>query len=246
VEVNGDEACKGPNSTNRGGAKSTGDPKSGVMLHLGEFGNLALPMGTRVIPELEAICCNGHNTQPVKDAFLLGGQSMEQVPKHSHGMDRRDCFGSIEAHMLMEEQVMIKEEAKVPPMFLGLQWGFLSKWPPSESQRGVSISTLACEVEKFGLVMFQDKPKALKQIKDNPVCLSEAFEVASPVLSLDDESSVIYVGLYVALETSLLSHQLPSSPDVGQSHSINTLCLGMVHSLGHPGMTTIKKKKTTR
>jgi hypothetical protein len=33
----------------------------------------------------------------------------------------------------MEEHVSIKEEAKVPPMFLGLQWGFLSKWPPAKS-----------------------------------------------------------------------------------------------------------------
>jgi hypothetical protein len=28
----------------------------------------------------------------------------------------------------MKEQVPIKEEAKVPPMFLGLQWGFLGEW----------------------------------------------------------------------------------------------------------------------
>jgi hypothetical protein len=55
VEVDGDEACKGPNTTDRGGAKCTGDPKSSVMLHLDKFGNLALPTGTRVIPELEAI-----------------------------------------------------------------------------------------------------------------------------------------------------------------------------------------------
>jgi hypothetical protein len=95
--------------------------------------------------------------------------------------------------MLMEEQVLIKEEAKVAPVLLGLQRGFLGKWPPTKSQRGVSISTLACEVEKLGLVMFQDKPKAFKQIEDNPIHLSEVVKVASPVLSLDDESSVIYI-----------------------------------------------------
>jgi hypothetical protein len=106
--------------------------------------------------------------------------------------------------MLMEEQVPIKEEAKVMPMFLGLQQGFLGKWPPTKSQRGVSISMLACKVEKFGLVMFQDKPKAFKQIEDNPVRLSEAFEVASPVLGLDDESSIIYVGQHIAVEMCCL------------------------------------------
>jgi hypothetical protein len=83
----------------------------------------------------------------------------------------------------MEEQVSIKEEAKVLPMFLGLQWGLFGEWPPPESQRGVSVSTLACEVEKLGLVMFQDKPEVFEQIEDNPV--------ASPVLSLDDEGSII-------------------------------------------------------
>jgi hypothetical protein len=36
---------------------------------------------------------------------------MEQVPKHSHGANCRDCFGSIESHMLMEEQVLIEKEA---------------------------------------------------------------------------------------------------------------------------------------
>jgi hypothetical protein len=64
--------------------------------------------------------------------------------------------------MLVKEQVPIKEEAQVPPMFLGPQRGLLSKWPPSKSQRGVSISMLACEVEKSRLVMFQNKPEALK------------------------------------------------------------------------------------
>jgi hypothetical protein len=53
----------------------------------------------------------------------------------------------------MKEQVPIKE-AKVPPMFLGLQWGLLSEWPPPESQGGISVSTLVCEVEEFGLVVF--------------------------------------------------------------------------------------------
>jgi hypothetical protein len=43
------------------GAKSTSDPKSSMVLHLGEFGNLALMAGTRVIPEFEAICRNGYN-----------------------------------------------------------------------------------------------------------------------------------------------------------------------------------------
>jgi hypothetical protein len=43
-------------------------------------------------------------------------------------------------------------------------------------------------MEKFGLVMFQNKPKVFKQIEDNPVRPLEAVEVASPVLSLDDES----------------------------------------------------------
>jgi hypothetical protein len=61
----------------------------------------------------------------------------------------------------------IKEEAKVSTMFLGLQRGLLGEWPPPKSQRGVGVSTLACEVEKFRLVMFQDKPKAVKQIEDN-------------------------------------------------------------------------------
>jgi hypothetical protein len=64
--------------------------------------------------------------------------------------------------MLMKEQVLIKEEAQVPPMFLGPQWGFLSEWPPAKSQRGVSVSTLACEVEKFRLVMFQNQPEVFK------------------------------------------------------------------------------------
>jgi hypothetical protein len=106
--------------------------------------------------------------------------------------------------MLMEEQVPIKEEAKVPPMFLGLQRGLLSEWPPTKSQRGVSISTLVCEVEKFGLVMFQDKPEAFKQIEDNPICLLEAFEVASPVLGLDNESSIIYIGQHITVEMCCL------------------------------------------
>jgi hypothetical protein len=39
--------------------------------------------------------------------------------------------------------------------------------------------------------MFQDKPKAVKQIEDNPIHLSEVVEVAPPVLSLDNESSII-------------------------------------------------------
>jgi hypothetical protein len=77
VEVDGDEAHKGPNTANRGGAKCTGDPKGSMMLHLGEFGHLALPTGTRVIPKLEAIHRDGYNTRPVEDAFLLGGQSAE-------------------------------------------------------------------------------------------------------------------------------------------------------------------------
>jgi hypothetical protein len=59
-------------------------------------------------------------------------------------------------------------------------------------------------VEKFGLVMFQDKSKAVEQIEDNPIYLSEAVKVASPVLSLDDESSVIYIGQYIALEMCCL------------------------------------------
>jgi hypothetical protein len=62
VEVDGDEAHESPNSANRRGAKGTHDPESSAMLHLGEFGNLALPTGTRVIPELEAICHDGHDT----------------------------------------------------------------------------------------------------------------------------------------------------------------------------------------
>jgi hypothetical protein len=62
VEVDGDEAHKGPNATYRGGTKSTSDPKSSVVLHLGKFGNLALAAGTRVIPELEATCRNGYDT----------------------------------------------------------------------------------------------------------------------------------------------------------------------------------------
>jgi hypothetical protein len=101
----------------------------------------------------------------------------------------------------MEEQVPIKEEeAKVPPMFLGLQQGFFSEWSPTESQRGVRVSMFACEVERFRLIMFQNKPKAVKQIEDNPVRLSEAVEVASPVLSLDDESSVIDIRQHIAIE----------------------------------------------
>jgi hypothetical protein len=36
---------------------------------------------------------------------------VERVPKDSHGANHRDCLGGIEAHMLMKEQVMIKEEA---------------------------------------------------------------------------------------------------------------------------------------
>jgi hypothetical protein len=91
----------------------------------------------------------------------------------------------------MEEQVSIKEEAKVPPMFLGLQWGFLSEWPPAESQRGVCVSTFVCEVKEFRLVMFQDKPEVFEQIEDNPICLSEVVKVASSVLSLDNEGSII-------------------------------------------------------
>jgi hypothetical protein len=59
-------------------------------------------------------------------------------------------------------------------------------------------------VEKFGLVMFQDKPEVVEQIEDNPVCLLEVVEVASLVLSLDDESSVIYVGQYIAIEMCCL------------------------------------------
>jgi hypothetical protein len=47
------------------------------MLHLGEFGNMALMVDTRVIPELEAICRNRHNTRPVQYVLLLGGQSTE-------------------------------------------------------------------------------------------------------------------------------------------------------------------------
>jgi hypothetical protein len=77
VEVGGDEACKGPNTAYRGGAKCTGDPESSVMLHLGKFGHLALLMGTRIIPKLEAIRRNGYNTQPVKNMFLPGRQSAE-------------------------------------------------------------------------------------------------------------------------------------------------------------------------
>jgi hypothetical protein len=95
--------------------------------------------------------------------------------------------------MLMEEQVPIKEEAKVAPVLLGLQRGFLGERPPTESQRGVSISMLVCEVEERGLVMFQDKTEAFEQIEDNPVCLLEAVKVASPVFSLDDEGSVINI-----------------------------------------------------
>jgi hypothetical protein len=52
---------------------------------------------------------------------------VEQVPQHSHGADCGDCFGSIKVHVLMEEQVSIKEEAKVPPVFLGLQQSFFSE-----------------------------------------------------------------------------------------------------------------------
>jgi hypothetical protein len=106
--------------------------------------------------------------------------------------------------MLMEEQVLIKEEAKVTPVLLGLQWGFLGKWPPTKSQRGVSVSMLVCEVENLRLVMFQDKPKTFKQIEDNPVCLLEAFKVASPVLGLDGESSIIYIGQHIAVKMCCL------------------------------------------
>jgi hypothetical protein len=52
---------------------------------------------------------------------------------------------------------------------------------------------LTCEVEKFGLVMFQDKPEAFEQIEDNPIHLSEVVKVASPVLGLDNEGSIIDV-----------------------------------------------------
>jgi hypothetical protein len=153
VESDGDEAHKGPNTATRRGAEDTSNPKSSTMLHLGEFGNLALAAGASVVPELEAVHCNRHDTRPVEYVFLSGRQSAKQVPKHSHGANHRDCFGSIEAHMLMEEQVPIKE-AKVPPMVLRLQQGFFGEWPPTESKRGVSVSTLACEVEEFRLVIF--------------------------------------------------------------------------------------------
>jgi hypothetical protein len=45
------------------------------MLHLGKFGNLALTAGALVVPELETICHDRHNTGSVEYALLLGRQS---------------------------------------------------------------------------------------------------------------------------------------------------------------------------
>jgi hypothetical protein len=48
------------------------------------------------------------------------------------------------------------------------------------------------------------------------------------------------------ISVSLLSLQFPSSSDFGQYSTTIALCLGMVHLLGCPGMTTVKKMKTMR
>ena len=65
VEMDGNEAHKGLETTSRGHTKCTHNPDSSPMLHLCEVLNGAFVMGALEVPHAEPICCNGQHTSMI-------------------------------------------------------------------------------------------------------------------------------------------------------------------------------------
>ena len=91
------------------------------MLHSCQKRDLCFGRRSSKEPETKTISRNRDHTGVVEESFLQRKQAMSRVAKHAHHLHGGQGLGGVEANMFLEGESLIKVEAQVSPVNLGLE-----------------------------------------------------------------------------------------------------------------------------
>jgi hypothetical protein len=122
-EVHGQQPPQTLTAPPRSSAKIPSDPPCGGALDLRHGLDESLDAGTLEEPQTEAIRHDGDDARAIEEALLQGRKPPHRIAQHAHRAHCSEHPGSVEAGMLLELELAIKEEPKVAPNSLGAQRG---------------------------------------------------------------------------------------------------------------------------
>jgi hypothetical protein len=169
METDGREAGQALYTSSQGHTKCPCDPTCRFTLHGGQGFEGTNILGSLVVPEPVAVRCDRKNAGTVQDLFVLGAEAPSRVPKHPHHCNSGKGLGGIIPNMLLECELVVKEETRVTPKLLGFQGGLIREQSKTEVYRAVPPGAGPSEVKQLVLVMLHDQAHHCENIMHNHV-----------------------------------------------------------------------------
>ena len=153
-------------SSSRGGTEATGYPEGSSPLDFSQDLDHPSDLCAPEVPQSQPIGEYGDDACTVQESLLHGGDSPGRVAQHSKGLHRGECLSGVKPDVLLEQELPIKEEPKIPLGDLGPERGCTSIWCISQIDSRVQEPLCTGEVKGLRLVMFQDQAKGRERHLD--------------------------------------------------------------------------------